>query len=157
MNKIRTAEITDAGNIINLLNKATLHLHEKGINQWDYPWNPNEIKQEINSGHVYVISENDLITGTFSIMSIDELSTADIEKKSGYLYRIALFPEYQGKSLGLKIINYASDYLKKLNKPLYLDCWAGNERLKSFYKNAGFEYLGDYPEKDYFISVFMLK
>jgi hypothetical protein len=41
-----------------------------------------------------------------------------------------------------------------MNKTLYLDCWAGNEKLKEFYFNNGFEYVGDFPEEDYFISVF---
>lgn len=157
MIQIRSAEIKDADSIAYILNKVTLHLHKKGINQWDYPWSYEKIEEDINSGHVYVISAEDLIIGTFSIKITDKISTAEIEKGSIYLYRIAILPEYQGKNAGIKIINYTFEYSRKLNKPLYLDCWNRNEKLKSFYKNAGFDYLGDYPEEDYFISVFMFK
>ncbi|MDV3428373.1 MAG: GNAT family N-acetyltransferase [Bacillota bacterium] len=157
MIQIRSAEIKDTDSIVNILNKVTLHLHKKGINQWDYPWSYEKIEKDINSGHVYVISAEDLIIGTFSIKNIDKISIAEIEKGSKYLYRIGILPEYQGKNAGIKIINYTFEYSRKLNKSLYLDCWAGNEKLKSFYKNAGFDYLGDFPEGDYFISVFMFK
>jgi hypothetical protein len=37
---------------------------------------------------------------------------------------------------------------------LYLDCWAGNKKLRNFYSNAGFDFIGDFPEEDYMISVF---
>lgn len=155
MNQIRTAETKDADSIVNILNKVTLHLHKKGINQWDYPWNCEKIKEDIKNGHVYVISDKSFIIGTFSIKHIDNLASLLIERDSKYLYRIAILPEYQGKNIGIQIINYVFEYSR--NKTLYLDCWAGNEKLKSFYKNVAFDYLGDYPEEDYFISVFKFK
>jgi len=157
MIQIRSAEIKDADSIVNILNKVTYHLYKKGINQWDYPWSYEKIEEDINSGDVYVISAEDLIIGTFSIKDIDNLASILIERDSKYLYRIAILPEHQGKNIGNKIINYSIEYSRKFNKSLYLDCWAGNEKLKSFYKNAGFDYLGDYPEEDYFISVFKFK
>ncbi|MFA6941535.1 MAG: GNAT family N-acetyltransferase [Clostridiaceae bacterium] len=157
MNQIRLAETKDADSIVNILNKVTLNLHTKGINQWDYPWNCEKIEEDINSGHIYIISAEDLIIGTFSIKIIDNLASLLIERSSYYIYRIAILPEYKGENLGNKIVKYAFEYSKNLKKPIYLDCWAGNKKLKSFYKNAGFKYLGDYPEEDYFISVFKFK
>lgn len=154
MNQIRSAEIKDRGSIVCILNKVTLYLHENGINQWCYPWNYYEIEKDIKSGHVYVMTENDLIIGTFSMKDIDNLASLLIEHGSKYLYRVALLPEHQGENLGIKVINYACEYAGSLEKALYLDCWAGNEKLRSFYRSAGFVFLGDFPEEDYFISVF---
>ncbi|WP_088012228.1 GNAT family N-acetyltransferase [Gottfriedia acidiceleris] len=37
---------------------------------------------------------------------------------------------------------------------IYLDCWAGNDKLKQFYQNYGLKQLGDFPENDYYISIF---
>lgn len=145
MVQIRSAEI---------LNKVALHLHKKGINQWDYPWDYNKIEQDIKNGHVYVMAADDLIIGTFLLKNIDDFAALLIDKGSKYQYRVAIVPEHQGANFGTQIINYVFEYSKNLKKPLYLDCWAGNKKLKSFYRNAGFEHLGNFPEEDYFISVF---
>ncbi|HEX3047167.1 MAG TPA: GNAT family N-acetyltransferase, partial [Bacillota bacterium] len=77
-----------------------------------------------------------------------------IVSPSLYLYRIAISPLFQGKNIGLEIIAEVKKRSQALNKPVYLDCWAGNEKLRQFYSNAGFEYMGDFPEETYSISVF---
>ena len=41
-----------------------------------------------------------------------------------------------------------------LNITIYFDCWAGNNFLRKFYTEVGFEYMGDFPEEDYFVSAF---
>ena len=95
------------------------------------------------------------ILGTFSLKDIDDNFDVNFIKTSSvYLYRIAILPEYQRKSIGKEIINYACGYSKNVNKPLYLDCWVGNEKLRSFYLNSGFNFCGDFSEEDYMISVF---
>lgn len=141
---------TDADEITGLLNAATLKLHSKNINQWTYPWNPKEIESDIE--HIYIMKKDGLIIGTFSLRTND-VTAFPSEKGSLYLYRIALLPEYQGKSIGLKIINYVFS----LNMTIYLDCWAGNSALKKFYLNSGFTYWGDFPEYNYMISAFKHK
>ena len=52
------------------------------------------------------------------------------------------------------MMEYSLTLSKKLELLLYLDCWAGNDKLKNFYLNNGFKHVGDFPEEDYFISVF---
>ena len=140
--------------ITDLLNKVTLQLHSKGIMQWNYPWNIKEIESEINNSHIYVVKTNNLIIGTFSLKNPDMKWLSDAKPNSLYLYRIAILPEYQGKNIGLMILYYVFEISKNINKTIYLDCWAGNEKLKSFYSNAGFKYHGDLSEEDYKISVF---
>lgn len=99
----------------------------------------------------------DLIVGTFSIKNTDNINVDSIEPENKYLYRIAILPEYQGKGLGLGIVEFSLDYSKNMGKSLYLDCWAGNKKLRSFYSNTGFDFIGNAPEEDYFISVFKSK
>ena len=140
--------------ITDLLNKVTLQLHSKGIMQWNYPWNIKEIESEINNSHIYVVKTNNLIIGTFSLKNPDMKWLSDAKPNSLYLYRIAILPEYQGKNIGLMILYYVFEISKKNKTAIYLDCWAGNEKLKRFYSNAGFKYHGDLSEEDYKISVF---
>lgn len=155
--KIRLAEMEDIDIIVELLNKVTLQLHKKGINQWKYPWDFKEIEVDVKNKYTYVLIVDEKIVGTFSIKDIDNFDFLSIETHSKYLYRIAILPEYHGKNLGIEIINYSCQYVRKLDKTLYLDCWAGNRKLRNFYLNAGFDFIGDFIEKDYMISVFKFK
>ena len=54
----------------------------------------------------------------------------------------------------MKIIEFVKHLSKINNKNFYLDCWAGYEKLKQFYKKCDLKYLGDYPEDDYYVSIF---
>lgn len=153
--EIRLAENSDGNAIIELLNKVTLDLHGKKINQWSYPWDFEEIEIDIKNSNIYVITLDNLILGTFSLKEWDYNklfhSTA---LKDLYLYRIAVLPEYQGRNVGVKVIEHACGISKIMGKELYLDCWAGNIKLKNFYLKAGLEYVGDFSENDYMVSVF---
>lgn len=137
-----------------ILNRVTLDLHGKGIQQWEYPWDADKLANKIKNSYVYVLLKDENIVGTFCIKEIDGLSELKIDCRSNYLGQIAILPEYQGNKLGSVITKFACTYTKEVNKTLYLDCWAGNEKLKGFYLNNGFTYQGDFPEDDYFISIF---
>lgn len=151
---IRLANADDHKNVINILNKAALDLHTKGINQWDYPWDEDEVFPQIQSGYLYIVLVDGQVIATFGIKEINSLSNCLIEPGSHYLYQIAILPEYQGKGYGAGIIDWACENARENNKTFYLDCWAGNDKLKSFYQGNGFSYEGDFPEEDYYISVF---
>lgn len=152
--KIRLAKLNDQQQVLNVLNKVTLGLQKKGINQWDYPWDANKIVSEIKNNYAYVLLFDEEIIGTFCIKEIDCLSDLAIDSQSKYLCQIAILPEYQGNNIGSAITEFARSFANKVNKSIYLDCWAGNEKLKDFYLKNGFEYQGDFPEEDYFISIF---
>lgn len=126
--------------IINILNEVSFDLKSQGINQWDYPFEENIINIE----EAYIFIENNEIIGVFFLK----------ELKNFYLYKIAIKPRFQGKSYGMKIIEFLKHLSKINNKNFYLDCWAGNEKLKQFYKKCDLKYLGDYPEDDYYVSIF---
>jgi len=154
MSRIRLAKLSDLEDIVDLLNQVTLDLHQKEINQWEYPWNDEKVEEEIKDSQVYVLTVEESVVGTFSIKIMNEFTSLEVEPESRYLYRIAVLPDYQGKGLGLEIVNYACRYVDELGKPLYLDCWAGNQKLRNFYSQAGFEFVGEFAEEDYLISVF---
>jgi RimJ/RimL family protein N-acetyltransferase len=142
--------------IVKLLNEVTLELHRKGIAQWKYPWVPIDIEPDVIKGNVYLVMIDSQIIGTFSLKDAVH-QNFPISTPSLYLYRIAISPKFQGKNIGLEIIANVKKHSQALNKPVYLDCWAGNEKLRQFYLNAGFEYIGDFPEENYAISVFKYK
>jgi len=149
--KIREAALKDQDAILSVLNEVALHLQSKGIQQWEYPWNEQEIRKEIEKRHLYVLTLDEKVIATFGMKVIDALADLQIKIGSKYLYQIAISPEYQGQGIGAQITAFA----RRLASPtIYLDCWAGNKKLINFYKRMNFQHLGDFPEEDYFISVF---
>jgi GNAT superfamily N-acetyltransferase len=147
--EIRSAEIEDVSEILSVLNAASLSLHQKGVNQWNYPWNEKQLLEQV--GFLYVASVDGKIIGTFGIKDVGQWH---IEGAVKYLYQLALHPDYQGKGYGADIVSRACQKARGFGQELYLDCWAGNEKLKSFYSENGFEYIGDFPVEDYYISIF---
>ncbi|MER2171547.1 MAG: GNAT family N-acetyltransferase [Psychrobacillus psychrodurans] len=151
---IKQAERNDLVSIINILDKTTLKLLRKGIEQWSYPWSSSIVEDEINQGLVFKMELDHELVGTFMIKSIHRLNSLLINPESLYVGRIAIISQYQGKNLGASIINFCRSFSKEHKKDMYLDCWAGNNKLKSFYMSCGLYYLGDFPEDDYHISIF---
>ncbi|CAG9610609.1 GNAT family N-acetyltransferase [Pseudoneobacillus rhizosphaerae] len=152
--QIRLAKMNDLQKILSILNEATLDLQQKGIDQWDYPWNKNKIVNQIKNNSSYVLLDDDKIIGTFCITDIDHINEFSVNVGSNYLSQIAILPMFQGRKFGSEITNFSCSFAKEQNKTLYLDCWAGNEKLKEFYLRNGLKYIGDFPEGDYFISIF---
>jgi GNAT superfamily N-acetyltransferase len=151
---IRLAQIRDLQRVLFILNKTTLDLQQKGIFQWDYPCDKQKIINQIENNCSYVLLEDDKVIGTFCISSIDHINELSVEAGSKYLSQIAILPEFQGRNFGKMIVDFSYAFAKELKKSLYLDCWAGNKKLKEFYSRNGLTYLGDFAEEDYFISVF---
>lgn len=139
----------DLSAIINLLEQTSAALRQKGIQQWLDPWNPQELSEDIAVGHVFILAAKSGIIGTFALRPFSKayfFNTAE----AIYFYRIAILPAWQSKNLGMFIMRY----VKEKTADFYLDCWAGNDKLKHFYQQAGLYYCGDFAEGDYFVSVF---
>lgn len=69
--EIKLADKDNIKTITELLNKVTFHLHSKGIMQWIYPWNINDIELDVNKKHTYIVKINNLTIGTFSLKNLD--------------------------------------------------------------------------------------
>jgi len=155
IHKIIRAKHNHLNDILFVLDSATRDLLEKGIQQWDYPWNKETIEEEILNNQAYVVLDDDTLLGVFFIKSIEGDNYPTIMKDNHlYLYRIAIRPDAQGDGVGQEICGAAFSIAKEAGKTIYLDCWEGNEKLKTFYSATGFIYCGDFPEEDYWISVF---
>ncbi|KAE9377563.1 hypothetical protein N431DRAFT_434759 [Stipitochalara longipes BDJ] len=88
------------------------------------------------------------------------------ENRIWYLHSLMLVPELQGQGLGRVFLRQVLNILELEIKisgrgiegvkggMIILDCWAGNDKLREFYKTVGFKFWGSFPEKDYEIAVF---
>jgi ribosomal protein S18 acetylase RimI-like enzyme len=152
---IELAQLDNLSDIVALLNSATKKLLSLNIKQWEYPWDSKVIEEDIVNNFQYIVKNDNKIMAVFSLKDMSNNQwTNDTSNNQMYLYRIAVDPIYQGNNVGHFICDWVQNYSKQNKRNIYLDCWAGNEKLRSFYKDAGFLFVGDYPEDDYFISVF---
>ncbi len=151
--KIERAVMGDVDEIVRILDEATLKLLDEGNHQWEYPWYKKEIEKELE--YQYVCRQQKRIIAVFSIKPLG-LNYFDIEpgEKDYYLYRVMTAPEYQGKNLGKEIISFVKKICKRDKITIYLDCNAGDEKLKRFYKREGFYELGEFYGKDYRICAY---
>ena len=150
--EIRPAKQEDVKEISSILNAVSLDLLERGINQWSYPWDDHALVEELGFLYVGLVDGN-----TIATFGMKDLIDWHVGKSGKYLYQIAIHPEHQGKGYGSMIVSWVCQYARELGEELYLDCWAENMKLKDFYSENGLEFVGDFPEKDYYISVFKCK
>jgi GNAT superfamily N-acetyltransferase len=60
------------------------------------------------------------------------------------LYQLAVRRKYAGKGVATQMLDWAVGHARRSGlQELRLDCWAGNERLKRYYSDAGFTALSD--------------
>ena len=146
------ANESNAYEIYYILSKAKEKLNKKGIEQWKEGWDINDIKKKCKLGLFYVFYDKGNIIGCYSIEKNANIEWIENkEKEYTYLSLLCLLPDYQGKGLGKVLLQSA---FENSNKIIYLDCWAGNNKLKTFYESNGFKYIKDTKENDYFISIF---
>lgn len=153
---IEKATKADINKVLKILNDVTADLISKNINQWEYPWEEKGLKEDLEEEKIYLVLVDGYPVGTFSLVDLHNEENEFYKNTQGkYLYRIAVIPRIQGLGYGQKILELIrhSNFSDNI---LYLDCWSGNEKLKKFYMNAGLKYIGDYPEKDYSISIFQV-
>ena len=65
--KIQQANKAHLSIILNILDQVTFNLHKKGIRQWDYPWNEQDVLHDIELNHAYILTANEQIIATFFI------------------------------------------------------------------------------------------
>ncbi len=155
MVQIRQAETQDSGLIVDILNRATNKLLEKGVRQWSWPWQLETINQAIKAREQVLGIENGEIVAVFKLSDRSENPAVE-EARPGNLYlsQFAVDTLRQNQGVGKRVMQHVLSMAAKQNKTLYLDCWAGNTKLKTFYHACGMQSLGDFPENDYFITVF---
>ena len=142
----------NAYEIYYVLSKAKEKLNKNGIEQWKEGWDINNLKKKCKLGLFYVLYDKGNIIGCYCIEKNANLEWIENkDKEFTYLSLLCLHPDYQGKGLGKVLIQTA---IENSTKNIYLDCWAGNSKLKEFYENNGFKYIKDIKENDYFISIF---
>ena len=148
--KIRLAKNDDIKRIVEIANACADHMISKGIFQWDkdYP-NKETFKTDLDQGTLFTIEDKHEILGCICIsLNIDEFYKSvkwiTETNKNVYVHRLAIHPQYQGRGLALKLMNYANEFAIQNNcESIRLDTFSGNPRNNKFYILQGYTKIGE--------------
>jgi GNAT superfamily N-acetyltransferase len=156
---MRQAEPGDLDAVLSVLDEAVAWLHSIGVTeQWLGPFSSEEAwvsiyRSAIESGHVFVARNDDGIVGTFRLyesgwLPFDEQIWSDVGLDgAAYLHTLAVRRSVAGAGIAAQMLDWAAKVAAARGlKELRLDCWAGNERLRRYYLEAGFQWRGDVPQ-----------
>lgn len=153
--QIRPALPQDLETVLDILNRATEKLLAKGLKQWTKRWEAEPTLRAIEAGKQFLAFESGQVKAVFQLSGKSSNPVVEAAHPGDlYLSRLAVDPKWQNHGFGKRVMEQVLRYANDLGKTLYLDCWAGNYKLKTFYKECGMEQFGDFPEDDYFITVF---
>ncbi|MFG6494626.1 GNAT family N-acetyltransferase [Fictibacillus sp. UD] len=148
---VQKASPEDYELVISLLKEIAKWLQDNRINQWSYllgGGDDEEIKQSIQENHTYKVLKDDVIIATFTLSPEQSEWDQHIFGKeevydSMYLHRLAVRPQYMNRGVGKEILQWIHENLGGGKRFIKLDCVADNVKLNRFYRDNGFEYLGD--------------
>lgn len=142
--------------VMEVLSEAAAWLQEKGIDQWPSP--PNEHWQRrmaaaIGRGEVHLVSVDRKPVGIVRLTWSDPYWPDD--GLAVYVHSMAIRREMHGRRIGEAILAWAEAKAGEEGRQLLrLDCLAGNQRLRRYYREQGFGYRGEHTDRDYSAALF---
>jgi GNAT superfamily N-acetyltransferase len=147
----RKARQDDASQIWDILNQAIIRRKEDGSKQWQdgYP-NPDVVKNDIDKGIGYVLTDGETIIGYSAVLINDEPAYEGIEGKwltNGdfvVVHRIAVSPDYLGKSLSAQILKHIEELALQNNiNSIKVDTNFDNPAMMKIFEKMGYAYCGE--------------
>ncbi|MFQ6396488.1 GNAT family N-acetyltransferase [Nocardia sp. KC 131] len=136
-----TATSADADDIVRLRDRLAEWMVGNGIAQWlpgEYP--AATVTEETTRGEWFVWreTETDLTAAVRIVWRDPDFWGAD-DAEAGYIHGLMVAPEYRGRDLGSRVIQFCADYtLAKGVTVQRLDTAANNSVLRKYYAAQGF-------------------
>ena len=152
-------EATDQSldDFILLLDQVGEWLWKKGVKQWApgiFQENRAKLENFLRNGCLILAYQDEELAGG-CILSTVNPGWPYSSEETMYLNSLVVARFAAGKGLGTKIINSSARVVRERGKRfLRLDCWDGNDFLKSYYEKEGFKKLEAIAVNDYFVRLF---
>lgn len=150
---IRNAKQADLDSILHLFDDVQIWLVQAGYEgQWGAePFSTNELQAQrfldwIDNDIFYLLVDNSVIVGTLVINpEVPDYASKlcqNTSKQMFYLEAFATHPSIRRTASGKQLLDFAeSEAQKSQIECLRLDCWAGNQKLRQYYINKGYQEL----------------
>ncbi|MFD2600994.1 GNAT family N-acetyltransferase [Flavobacterium suzhouense] len=149
--KFRKAQKDDASQIWDILQQAIDRRKEDGSKQWQdgYP-NPDVVKNDIEKGVGFVLTDRDKIVGYSAVLINDEPAYAGIEGKwitnddFVVVHRVAVSSDYIGQGLSAQILKHIQSYALDNNiRSIKADTNFDNPAMMKIFEKLGYVYCGE--------------
>lgn len=142
---ISRATVDHAPGVRALRNDLARWMRRQGIRQW----RPGEVSVEwielcIAFGLVHVISHDERVIGSVTIVWDDPLIWGERPEPAGYIHMLMLDRLFAGHGIGRSILECAERAIGETGRGLArLDCPTDNKTLRTYYEGAGYRFVED--------------
>jgi GNAT superfamily N-acetyltransferase len=160
--QVRRARPDEVAWIVELSARVQDALTASGSLQQIGPLPVEMVQTLVSAGQAYVLERDGRPVGS---VLVDPLPAASplhaqwqLHSLPGplwFLHALMLEPAVQGQRLGLDFLEGVRRLTAPAGGTIFLDCWAGNDKLRDFYRRADFTFHGIYPFEDYEVAVFL--
>jgi len=172
---VRAAGPNELDDVLGVLDDAAAWLQVIGMTeQWPASFSAEPAWVErftrwTAEGRVFIARDaNGVAVGCFRLLDADDHIWTNESGSALYLHSLAVVRRAAGQDVAKAMLDWAVAFAARRGiEELRLDCWAGNERLKRYYVDAGFdprgeamvasEPDGENDHKDYYVAKFAKK
>lgn len=146
---IRPAKISDLGELLALTRACALEMQRQGIFQWNghYP-SRAAFTKDLQRGELHVLDSGELL-GAVVLSSLMDPEYGSVEwltpnGNNGYVHRLCVRPDHWGRGHARELMDFAEDRSRKNGfVSVRLDTFSQNKRNQEFYRQRGYQQLGD--------------
>jgi GNAT superfamily N-acetyltransferase len=155
---IAAGEPDDLAAYVELLEEAGSWLWERGVRQWEPGSNRQQaglLRRFLESGVLVLARAGDRLAGG---CILTRTPTPEWDGRAGdaiYLHKLVVARFAAGRALGQRLLAWSERWTASRGAPLLrLDCWDGNERLRRYYLDAGFDERESVESHGYLVRLF---
>ena len=133
------ASQSDQSTILEILEDAREWLHQKGINQWPFPYTPEWVHECLEEQEFFLANAGHITVAVFRLLHTDPFIWGENTEDAIYIHSLAVRRSWKGQGIGSGLLRWVEGYAAQNHRAyLRLDCVAENLALCQYYEQAGF-------------------
>ncbi|HEU5378047.1 MAG TPA: hypothetical protein VFV38_21710 [Ktedonobacteraceae bacterium] len=159
---VRRATPDEARWIVDLSARVQAALSAAGSLQVIGPLPLDRVQSAIEAGYAYLLEVDGRPIGSVLVEPVPDNSPfldgwqlRALPAPLWFLSKLMLEPGEQSKGFGLDFLAGVKELVTPATGTILLDCWAGSDGLRDFYRRAGFMLHGVFPFKDFEVAIFL--
>jgi ribosomal protein S18 acetylase RimI-like enzyme len=137
--------------------QAARWLWDRGIHQWNPEgFTDEDTRDDFECHRLYGLWDGEALVGSFRLQDGDPVIWPEaVPGEALYLHCLVVARDRAGEGLGERLLGEAMAIVAaEKRRFLRLDCWAGNDTLRRYYKSSGFLPRGEITEAEWQVARF---